>query len=170
LAATLYKKRHDALGRRLHWYLCSQFGFSVVKEWWKHNPSSVVESDRVKVLWDFSIITDRTIHANRPDLIVVLKEERHAYLIDFSCPFDNNVKNKEIEKVEKYQDLLLEIQRLWNVKAEIVPIVIGALGALSPKFKDWLQKLNIKLYPSVLQKSVLLETAGLLRRTLNIHL
>jgi len=58
----------------------------------------VVESDRVKLLWDFSIITDRTIHVNRPDLIVVLKEERLAYLKDFSCPFDSNVKNKELKK------------------------------------------------------------------------
>jgi len=62
--------------------------------------------------------------------------------------------NKEIEKVEKYQDLLLEIQRFWNVKAEIIPIVMGALGALSSKFKDWLKRLNIKLYPSVSQKSI----------------
>jgi len=170
LAGTLYKKRHDVVGRRLHWYLCSQFGFSVVKEWWKHNPRSVEESDSVKLLWDFTIITDRTIHANRPDLILVFKKERLVYFVDFSCPFDSNVVSKEIEKVDKYQDLLLEIQRLWNMKVEIIPIVIGALGALSPKFEDWLQRLNITLHPSILQKSVLLETAGLLRQTLNIHL
>ena len=50
LPGTLYKRRHDVVGRRLHWYLCSQFGFSVVKEWWKHNPRSVEESDSVKIL------------------------------------------------------------------------------------------------------------------------
>ena len=41
------------------------------------------------------IATDRTIHANRPDLILVLKKERRAYLVDLSCPFDNNVTRKE---------------------------------------------------------------------------
>ena len=46
---------------------------------------------------------------------------------------------KEVEKVEKYQDLLLKVQRMWHVKAEIIPIVIGALGAVSPKFSDWLK-------------------------------
>jgi len=170
LAGTLYKKRHDEVGRRLHWCLCSQFGFPVVKDWWKHDPRPVEESDQVKILWDFSIITDRTIHANRPDLILLLKEKRHDFLVDFSCPFDTNVLGKEVEKVDKYQDLLIEIQRLWNVRADVIPIVIGALGALSPRFNDWLKRLNITLNPCVLQKSVLLQTAGLLRRTLNIHL
>ena len=60
-----------------------QFGFPVVKEWWKHNPRSVEESESVKLLWDFTNTTDRTIHANRPDLILVLKNERRAYLVHF---------------------------------------------------------------------------------------
>ena len=105
------------------------------------------ESDSVKLLWDFSIVTYRTTHANRPDLIVVLKEQRLAYLVDFSCPFDSNMTQKEAEKVEKYQDLLLEIQRMWHVKAEIIPVVIGTLGAVSSKFSDWLKRLHISLYP-----------------------
>jgi len=106
LAGTSYKKCHDAVGRQLHWCICSLYGFSTVKEWWRHNPRPVEDSDRVKLLRDFTIITDRTIRANRPDLILVLKEERLANLIDFSCPFDDNVSHKEIEKVDKYQDLL----------------------------------------------------------------
>jgi len=52
-------------------------------------------------------------------------------------------------------------------KIIIIPIVISTL---SPKFEDWLKRLYIKFYPSVLQKSILLETAGLLHWTLNIHL
>ena len=40
--------------------------------------------------------------------------------------------HKEIEKVDKYQDLLLEIERMWNVRVEIVSFVIGALGAFNP--------------------------------------
>ena len=90
-----------------------------------------------------------------PDLIVVFKKERLAYLVDFSYPFDSNVIHKEIEKVDKYQ---AEIQRLWNVKVGIIPFVIGALDALSPKFEGWLQRSNIKLHPSVLQKT---ETASI---------
>ena len=96
------------------------------------------------------------MQANRPDIILVLKEEQLAYLVDFSCPFDNNASHKEIEKVNNYQDLLLEIERMCNVRVEIVPIVIGAFCAFSPKFTHWLKRFNIKLHPNVLQKTVLL--------------
>jgi len=81
LVVQLWQKHHDAIGSHLHWCLCSQFGFSGVKEWWKHNPRTLVESDSVKLLWDFNIITDRTMHVNRPDLILLLKEEQLAHLV-----------------------------------------------------------------------------------------
>ena len=67
-------------------------------------------------------ITDRAIRANCPDLILVLKETRQALMIDFSCPFNFNVVHKEIEKIDKYQSLLIDV----------IPIVIGSLGPLSP--------------------------------------
>jgi len=77
---------------------------------------------------------------------------------------------KEVEKIGKYQDLLIEIQRLWHVRADTISIVIGALGALSPKFNDWLRLLEDYLKSYALQKSVLLQTCGLLCQTINIHL
>jgi len=51
------------------------------------------------------------------------------------------------------------------VIAEIIPVVIGALGALSPI--SLVTGYQVISY-SVLQKSVLLETAGILRRTLKL--
>ena len=45
---------------------------------------------------------------------------------------------KEKEKVEKYQDLRREVARLWNVKAKVVPIVVGALGAVTPNLSKHL--------------------------------
>jgi len=167
-AGSLYKKRHDCVGKYLHWNLCRKFGFATASQWWNHVPVPVEESNDIKLLWDFTIVTDRCIAANRPDLILVLKQSRHALLVDFACPADNNIKRKETEKVTKYQDLVLEIQRLWNVKAEVIPIVIGALGAVTPELNDWLKKLPIKVRCDFLQKCVLLNTAGILRRTLNI--
>ena len=113
-------------------------------------------------------MTDRCITANCPDLILVLKQCRYALLIDFAYPADYNIKRKRTEKVTKYHDLVLEIQRLWNVKAEVVPVVIRALGAVTPEFSKWLKKLPIKLQPDFLQECVLLNTAGILCRTLNI--
>jgi len=37
---------------------------------------------------------------------------------------------KEAEKILKYKDLIVEIQHMWNVKAKVTPIVIGATGTI----------------------------------------
>ena len=37
------------------------------------------------------------------------------------------------ENLEKYQGLKEELERTWKVKAKLVPVVIGALGAVTPK-------------------------------------
>ena len=43
-------------------------------------------------------------------------------IIDLAIPEDSGVKEKEDEKVEKYQNLA----RMWEVKTKIVPIAVGA--------------------------------------------
>jgi len=35
-------------------------------------------------------------------------------LIDVAVPGDRNVTKKEAEKILKYKDLTMEIQRMWN--------------------------------------------------------
>jgi hypothetical protein len=41
---------------------------------------------------------------------------------------------KEAEKILKYQDLTIEIQRMWNVKTRVIPVIIGATGNISKSF------------------------------------
>ena len=33
---------------------------------------------------------------------------------------------KEAEKILKYEDLTIEIQLMWNVKTNVIPVIIGA--------------------------------------------
>jgi hypothetical protein len=37
-------------------------------------------------------------------------------LIDIAIPGDRNVIKKDAQKILKYKDLIIEIQRMWNVK------------------------------------------------------
>ena len=45
-----------------------------------------------------------------------------------TIPSDRNIALKEIEKKSKYKDLELEIQRMWQMKTEVIPVVVGAFG------------------------------------------
>jgi hypothetical protein len=41
-------------------------------------------------------------------------------LIDVAIPGDRNIIKKEVEKILKYIDLIIEIQHMWNVKAKVI--------------------------------------------------
>jgi hypothetical protein len=44
---------------------------------------------------------------------------------------DRNVIKKEAKKILKYEDLTIEIQRMWNVKTNVIPVIIGTTGTIS---------------------------------------
>ena len=50
----------------------------------------------------------------------------------------------------------------------MVPVVIGALGAVTPKLREWLQQIPGRTSEISVQKSALLGTAKILRRTLKL--
>jgi len=52
-------------------------------------------------------------------------------LIDVVISGDRKVIRKEAEKIIKYKDLTIEIQRMWNVKTKVIPVIIGATGTIS---------------------------------------
>ena len=49
---------------------------------------------------------------------------------------------------------------------EVVPVVVGALGAVSKRLDTWLDKLGITINTGLLQKKALLGTARILRKVL----
>jgi len=83
------------------------------------------------MLWNQAVHTDREVTANRPDIIIKNKKEKICTLIDVVIPADRNVVQKEAEKKLKYESLCIEIQRMWNLKCTIVPVIIGATGVVT---------------------------------------
>jgi len=87
------------------------------KHWYEHVPKSVEASqgDKVFLLWNQQVRTDRTIPSNKPDIIRD-NEKGTCMLIDVAIPGDRNVIKKEVEKSLKYKDLTKEIQRMFECK------------------------------------------------------
>ena len=79
------------------------------------------------------IQTDHVIQDRRPDVILIEKEKKECKIIDFAIPYDSTVNAKEMEKVEKYQDLAREVQKLWNMRTKVIPFIIGALWTTPKK-------------------------------------
>ena len=70
---------------------------------------------------------------------------------------------------EKDQDLGRELQKIWNVKVKIMPLVIGSLGAIPKQFGNRLKQIGITAGTVQVQKTVLLGTAKILRNVLEIY-
>jgi hypothetical protein len=73
---------------------------------------------------------------------------------------------KEAEKILKYKDLATEIQRMWNVRAMVIPVVIGATGTISKSFRKYVSNIPGNRDVKELQKTAVLGTAHILRKVL----
>ena len=87
-------------------------------------------------------------------------------LIDVAISGDRNVIKKEAEKILKYKDLTTEIQRMWNVKAKVIPLIIGATGTISKSFRKYVSNVPRNHEVKELQKTAILGTAHILRKVL----
>ena len=79
------------------------------RNYWDHFPASVVENNDMKILWDFNFYNDHLKTAKHPDIVVVDKPQKTVQIVNISVPSDNNVGQKECEKIEKYKDLSVEL-------------------------------------------------------------
>ena len=119
-------------------------------------------------MWNFVIQCDKEIEARRSDIAVVDKVQNDVKIVDVAIPGDVRIPEKEIEKIEKYGPLKDEIARLWDIrKVSVIPVVVGAVGALSITFEKFIKDIGITLKTEHAQKTALLRTARILRLVLN---
>jgi hypothetical protein len=154
LAEEQYIKRHDRVCAQLHFNICKETGVKLDKKHrYEHVPKSTETSQggKVTILWNQQVQTDRTIPNNKPDIII---------------PRDRNVIKKEAEKILKYKDLTIEIQCMWNIKTNVIPVIIGATGTISKSFRKYLSNIPGIHKVKDLQKTSILGTAHILRKVL----
>ena len=71
---------------------------------------------------------------------MLYKTERKCHFIDIAVPRDKRIELKEQENVDNHSELGREVKKIWILfKAVVVPVVIGALGVTSKRFKGWLK-------------------------------
>ena len=87
-------------------------------------------------------------------------------LIDVAISGDRNVIKKEAENTLKYKDLTIEIQRMWNVKTKVIPVIIGATGTISKSLRKYVSNIPGKYEVKEPQKTAILGTSHVLRKVL----
>jgi hypothetical protein len=73
---------------------------------------------------------------------------------------------KEAEKILKYKELIIEIQRMWNVKTKVIPVIIGLTGTISKSFRKCVSNIPGNHEVRELKKTAILGTAHILRKVL----
>ena len=76
-------------------------------------------------------------------------------LIDATISGDVNVNKKEAKKILKYKYLTIEVQRMWNGKTLVIPVIEGATGTISESFRKYLSNILGKHEIKELQKTII---------------
>ena len=112
LAQREYKRRHDTVEKLVNAKICEEHNLERKKKWYEHCTEGAVEDDDVELIWDINIQCDNDIEARRPDLILVDKKVKSCVIINVATPGDCRIREKEIKKIENYQNLKGELKRL----------------------------------------------------------
>jgi hypothetical protein len=58
-----------------------------------YKPESCLENNNYKLYFDRRVLTDIHIQHNRPDIIILNKQQKQAYLLDIAVPNSHNISN-----------------------------------------------------------------------------
>ena len=120
-ASTEYLHRHNRVASYIHWVVCRELGCEVPNKCYEHTLRSVVNINENIILWD-SIITDRKILANRPDVVIHDRKSN-------SCVLNNvwslTIKTSPLKKLKK-----LASTRIWRSK-------LTGCGMWKPRSSRW---------------------------------
>lgn len=171
ISATDYSLRHDNVAKIVHQSLAQQHNLVQGRlPYYQYNPSAVLENKTHRLYWDRTVITDRTISANRPDIVITDKSDRVTYLIDIAVPNSHNIQQTYTGKINKYLPLAEEVRQMWKQeRVLILPLILSATGVIPRSLKANLVKLGIHhSVMTIMQKAALLGTCSVVRSFMNL--
>ncbi|XP_045463805.1 uncharacterized protein LOC123673363 [Harmonia axyridis] len=131
-----------------------------------YSPENVLENEEFKLYWDTTMVTDRPVANNRPDIVLLNKTEKSCEIIDITVPSDDNISRAYTEKITKYFDLSFELKEMYKLKKiSIIPLVMSVNGLVEEHLVDNTKMLELDIYVvSSAQKEVILGTTRIVRR------
>ena len=92
----------------------------------------------------FSVLTDKLVLANQPDIFVWWCDGWKTTEEDSSdtCSKLEQQQHQEepTQEAKKYKGLKVKVEKMWEVKATVVPVVIGAPRPMAPKLEEGCQQ------------------------------
>lgn len=169
IAQSDYKFRHDQVGKIIHQELALKYKLIEHKvNYYQYEPATILENNEYEMYWDRTIITDKRLEHNRPDIVVKKKKENEVLLIDFAVTNNNNLTQTYREKITKYIDLCFEIKDMWKYdRVRVIPLVLSNMGVIPKTLIESLKAIDLEPYQyQLMQKSVILNTCHTARRFL----
>jgi hypothetical protein len=78
-----------------------------------YQPTPVSNQPRSPLYFDRTGLTDIHIQHNRPDIIILNKQQKQAYLLDIAVPNSHNITQTYNTKINKYLELSVAMRNLW---------------------------------------------------------
>ena len=145
LTPTKYLKRHDGLAKIIHQKMAE--AVELIEEkgtYYKYTAVNVLENDNFKLYWNRSILTDKTIPLNRPDITFMNKKTKNTFLMDIAVPNTHNLAKTVTDKQNKYRELANEICATWKQNtAQVIPLVISFTAVIPKSLPQSLKRLNL---------------------------
>ena len=70
MAPSAYTNRHSKVGGYVRWTICKDMRLQVTDRYCEHVPGRVTTVSGTAIMWDGPAISDRTVTANRPDIVL----------------------------------------------------------------------------------------------------
>ena len=107
--------------------------FEEKSPYYKYTPANVLENDNFKLYSNRSMLTDKAIPFNRPDITFFNKKTKNTLLIDTAFPNTHNLAKTITDNQNKYQELANEICAMWKQNTTQVILLVISSTRSNPK-------------------------------------